>query len=193
MIDLFRNRVITRTDWIITGIAGAVLLVIVLLNVFLIRTTLANAIEQTSLDRDQRQQQVAEARLVASKEEGLRRENEEVGALVEEFKLRLPTEQEIPRLLENFQMVAAETGVKYQSITAMPLDESPSLYVKIPFRLIVTGSYAQIGSFLERLEFGKRFIKIEDISIGPEKEDMNETKLSLSTYMFIEKEGESRE
>jgi hypothetical protein len=45
-----------------------------------------------------------------------------------------------------------------------------------------------MGEFLRSLEFGDRFIKVEDVNIGPEEEGISEAKFTISTYMFVSNE-----
>ena len=103
---------------------------------------------------------------------------------ISKFEERLPTDKEVPRLLRQFQQIAESSGVKYQSITAEPIEER-DVYVRIPFRVKVRGFYPEIGEFLRSLEFGKRFIKVEDLDIGPQEKGNSEAHFIISTYMFV--------
>jgi Tfp pilus assembly protein PilO len=63
--------------------------------------------------------------------------------------------------------------------------------VRIPFKVRVKGAYPEIGEFLRSLEFGSRFIKVEDLDIGPENKGASEASFVISTYMFVSKSKQS--
>ncbi len=184
-MDLFKNTVITKADWIIIGLS-VLLLLIVSLGFFVVAGVIDDRIETLNTQITQAQTKLSETRAIAARKEGLERELTEVREKIAAFEGRLPTEKEVPRLLDQFQQIAEESGVKYRLITAEPMDEK-DLYVRIPFKVKVDGAYAEVGEFLRSLEFGDRFIKVEKLEIGPEKEGRSETNLMLSTYMFVTK------
>lgn len=182
-MDLFKNRVITRVDWIIIGIS-VFLLIVISLAYFLAASVLDEQINQVNKQIIEAQTKLSETRAVAARKDGLLRELQEVRAKIASFEGKLPTEKELPRLLNQFQSIAEQSGVKYRSITAEPIDEQ-ELYVRIPFKVKVEGAYAEVGEFLRSLEFGNRFIKVETIEIGPEKKGRSEANFIISTYMFV--------
>lgn len=188
-MEFFKNRVITKTDWIIIGIS-LFLLVLVTLVYFVVLSFAKGQIEQMQAQIGAKQAELNEARLIASRKDDLVKEIEQVREKISNFEDKLPTEKEVPRLLRQFQQIAELSGVKYQSITAEPIDEK-ELYVRLPYRVSVKGAYPQIGEFLRSLEFGNRFIKVEDLDIGEEEDGSSEAKFIISTYMFVSKAKES--
>lgn len=190
-MSFFKNRSVSKTDWIILGIA-CFLLVLVTLVYFVSMSLLGGQIEQLNQQIAMKQQEVDEARAVADRREGLLAEIEHVRDKIVRFEEQLPTDKEVPKLLNQFQQIAELSGVKYQSITAEPIDEK-DLYMRIPFKVKIDGTYPVIGEFLRSLEFGNRFIKVEDIDIGPQQKGMSEAKFVISTYMFMNKEQANKQ
>jgi type IV pilus assembly protein PilO len=188
-MNFFKNRAITKADWIILG-AACFLLVLVSLVYFLAMGLLDDQITQLDKQIAAKQAEVNEAEAVAARKEGLLAEITQVRQRIRNFEDKLPTDKELPRLLNQFQQIAELSGVKYQSITAEPIDEK-ELYVRIPFKVKVEGTYPVIGEFLRSLEFGNRFIKIEDLEIGPQEKGSSEANFIISTYMFVNKEKTS--
>jgi Tfp pilus assembly protein PilO len=188
-MEFFKNRVVTKTDWIIIGVS-LFLLVLVTLVYFVALSFARGQIDQVLAKISTKQAELNEARLIASKKDGLVREIEQVKEKISSFEDKLPTDKEVPKLLRQFQQIAELSGVKYQSITAEPIDEK-ELYVRLPYKVSVKGAYPQIGEFLRSLEFGSRFIKVEDLDIGPEEKGESEASFIISTYMFVSKEKES--
>jgi Tfp pilus assembly protein PilO len=188
-MDLFKNRVITKVDWIIIG-ASLFLLLIISVAYFLGIGLLKNRVDSLNAEVAKTQAQLTETRKIAARKDGLLRELKEVRARISKFEETLPTDKEVPKLLSQFQRIAELSGVKYKLITAEPIDEKET-YVRIPFKVNVNGKYPQIGKFLRSLEFGNRFIKVEDVQIGPEEKGRSEAKFIISTYMFVNREKPS--
>ncbi len=182
-MDLFKNRVITKTDWIIIGLS-VFLLIIASIGGLLIVSVMGGKIESVKTQIGEAQTKLSETRAIAAKKEGLLKDLQEVRQRIASFEGRLPTEKEVPKLLNLFQKIAEDSGVKYRSITAEPIEEK-NLFVRIPFKVEVEGTYLQIGEFLRSLEFGDRFIKVDRIDIGPEEGSRNEANFTISTYMFV--------
>jgi Tfp pilus assembly protein PilO len=189
MTSFFKDRSVSKADWIILGI-GCFLLVLVTLVYFVAMSLLGSQMEQLNAQIAMKQQEVDEARTVAARRDGLLAEIAHVRTKITRFEEQLPTNKEVPRLLNQFQQIAELSGVTYQSITAEPIDEK-DLYMRIPFKVKINGTYPVIGEFLRSLEFGNRFIKVEDLDIGPQEKGMSEANFVISTYMFINKEQAS--
>lgn len=188
-MDFFKNRVITKADWIIVGVS-LFLLVLVTLGYFAAASIVKGQIKTVAASVSKTHSELNEARAIAAKKDGLLKEIEKVREKISSFEDRLPTEKEVPKLLRQFQRIAELSGVKYQLITAQPIDEK-ELYVRLPYQVRVKGAYPEIGEFLRSLEFGSRFIKVENIDIGPEDKGSSEANFTISTYMFVSKEKES--
>jgi len=190
-MNFFKDRTITKGDWIIIG-SALFLLVLVTLVYFVAISLVRGQVDELRAKVAVEQGKVDEARAVAARKDGLLAEIKMVREKIINFEDQLPTEKEVPRLLNQFQQIAELSGLKYQMITAEPIDEK-ELYVRIPFKVKVDGTYPVIGEFLRSLEFGNRFIKVEDLNIGPEKKGTSEANFIISTYMFVHKEktGES--
>ncbi len=182
-MDFFKDRVITKVDWIIIGVS-LFLLVIISLVYLLAAGFLGEQIKQVNGHIAEAQAKLSETRAIAARKDGLLKELREVRAKISSFEGKLPTQKEVPRLLNQFQRIAEQSGVKYRSITAEPIDDQ-ELYVRIPFRVRVEGAYPEVGEFLRSLEFGNRFIKVENIEIGPEKTGRSKARFIISTYMFV--------
>ncbi len=184
-MDFFKDRVISKVDWIIIGVSLFLLVVVSVLYLLAVGF-IGEQIRQTNTQVTETQTKLNETRATAAKKDGLLEDLREVRMKIASFEGMLPTQKEVPRLLNQFQKIAEQSGVKYRSITAEPIDEQ-ALYVRIPFKVRVEGAYPEVGEFLRSLEFGNRFIKVENIEIGPEKKGQSEAIFVISTYMFVSK------
>jgi Tfp pilus assembly protein PilO len=182
-MDLFKNRVITKVDWVIIA-ASLILLVIISIFYVVAASYMGSQVDEMTKRIGDAEIKLAETRAIAAKKEGLLNDLQEVRKRIASFEGRLPTEKEVPKLLNQFQMIAEQSGVKYRSITAEPIQEQ-NLFIRIPFKVKVDGAYPEVGEFLRSLEFGDRFIKVEKVDIGPEESGYSEANFTISTYMFV--------
>lgn len=183
-MEYFRNTVITTVDLIICGAATLVLLIVAAGGIMM----LGGAKEKvTTLEAEAAalRVEISEAKQVAARQNELEAHITQVKSQIVEFEQRLPTQREIPELLESFQEVASQSGVRYERIVAEGQQEQP-LYVKLPFTISVRGRYLQLGEFLKNLEFGERFIKVESLHLQQERDNVSKATFAISTYTFVE-------
>jgi type IV pilus assembly protein PilO len=120
----------------------------------------------------------------------------EVNALLEEQKelLRvLPKADDIEQFIENVQAQIELSGLsKVESVRgpAAPVE----MYVKIPIKMSLVGSYHQINRFFKQVGDLKRIVNIEDLSlepvslgVGPEQPNPLKANFTATTFMFTDK------
>ena len=151
--------------------------------------------EQAQLEKDK-------ARLEKEKHEYEKRKQEylafrnEVNALLEEQKelLRvLPKADDIEQFIENVQAQIELSGLsKVESVRepAQPVE----MYVKIPIKMSLTGSYHQINRFFRQVGELKRIVNIEDLSLDPvslavtpDQQNLLKANFTATTFMFTDK------
>jgi len=151
--------------------------------------------EQAQLEKDK-------ARLEKEKHEYEKRKTEylafrnEVNALLEEQKelLRvLPKADDIEQFIENVQQQIELSGLqKVESVRepAQPVE----MYVKIPIKMSLTGSYHQINRFFRQVGELKRIVNIEDLSldpvslsVAPDQPNLLKANFTATTFMFTDK------
>jgi type IV pilus assembly protein PilO len=117
----------------------------------------------------------------------------EVNQLLEEQKelVRvLPKSDDIEQFIENIQAQVELSGLqKVASVrdSAQPVD----MYIKIPIRMSLNGTYHQINHFFKNVGALKRIVNIEDLSLTPSSDagDLNKpvtlnAKFVATTFMF---------
>jgi type IV pilus assembly protein PilO len=121
----------------------------------------------------------------------------EVNALLEEQKelLRvLPKSDDIEQFIDQVQSQIELAGLtKVQSVreAAQPVE----MYVKIPVRMSLTGTYHQINLFFKQVGDLKRIVNIEDLTLLPAPENTGSltqptllnAKFLATTFMFQDK------
>ena len=152
---------------------------------------------QTQLERDRTRFEKEKKDYEKRKQEYLAYRNE-VNALLEEQKelLRvLPKKDDIEQFIESVQAQIELAGLsKVASIRepATPVE----MYVKIPIKMSLTGTYHQINHFLKQVGDLKRIVNIEDLSLEPVSQgasmaldQTNQLKANFvaTTFQFVEK------
>jgi Tfp pilus assembly protein PilO len=189
-MDFFKDRVITKVDWLIIGVSLFLLVMLTLGYLFAV----AYVRNQISEKEDVIAKLTAEKADLESKKaqiDVVEKEIEEMREVVASFEGKLPTDKEVPKLLKQFQKIAELSGVKYFLIKSENIVEQ-NLYIRIPFTVNVKGKYPEIGEFLQSLEFSDRFIKVDDVMIDEEDEGESEASIEISTFMFITQEETSK-
>lgn len=86
----------------------------------------------------------------------------------------LPKEQEIPSFISSIQEQAELAGLEVLNLN---IDEElpEPLYIKIPVKMEVRGSYQSITRFFKSVAELRRIVNVEDLNMGPEKTGAEET------------------
>lgn len=114
---------------------------------------------------------------------------------VEIYEKRLPSEEEIPSLLESLSRMAGASNIQIVGITPVTVpgkDVSQmrgkaAAYKEIPITISAKSGYHDLGRFLSDLESADRFMKVVDIDIKanratPAKHDFE---LVICTYILL--------
>jgi type IV pilus assembly protein PilO len=120
----------------------------------------------------------------------------EVNALLEEQKelLRvLPKRDDIEQFIENVQAQIELSGLSKVSSVREPA-QPVEMYVKIPIRMSLLGTYHQINRFFKNVGDLKRIVNIEDLQLAPAAEpgtpsnsNMLKANFVATTFQFVDK------
>ncbi len=109
---------------------------------------------------------------------------ESFGALVKQ----LPSDTEVPGLLEDIDEKGVSSRLIINSITLQP--ERPSeFYVELPIEVRVTGGYHEFGAFVSGVAGMPRIVTLHDFNIVKERgsNNLNMT-IQAKTYRYKEQE-----
>lgn len=107
---------------------------------------------------------------------------------IDRYEKMLPTEQEIPALLENLSDMAKNSNIKIVGIMPVTVKEDTirkaSVYQEKPILINAKSGYHELGKFLSNMENAGRFMKVSDIQIkanaqAPKRHDVE---LMVLTY-----------
>jgi len=184
MIDFFRGK-ITPKDWAICGGIVAVTALLVGLFWVFVHTQQQEKIAATTKNLNEIKRELQSAREYAKNIDQLREEAQKWEKLIVSFEERLPEEREIPVLLQKFESMGDQVGLRVE-LSQLPTIQDDRKET-IPYKVVARGSFHQISNFINLLERDKRYLKVSDLDIGEEEAGVAEATFTLSTFRFFQK------
>ena len=81
---------------------------------------------------------------------------------------QLPSDTEIPGLIEDITLVGLKNGLTFSSIELQP-EELHEFYIEKPIKIVVTGSYHDLGSFVSDVADLSRIVTLHNFAIAPDR------------------------
>jgi type IV pilus assembly protein PilO len=105
---------------------------------------------------------------------------ESFGALISQ----LPSDTEVPGLLEDITNKGVENGLEIKSIT-LGAERAREFYIELPIEIELTGSYHDIGAFVSGIAGLPRIVTLHKFSIkGDPKKRALTMKITAKTYRY---------
>ncbi|GGC91476.1 type IV pilus inner membrane component PilO [Halopseudomonas salina] len=143
--------------------------------------------QEVTLRKDFEAKSFRAANLEAYKEQLVEIE-ERFGTLLKQ----LPSDTEVPGLLEDITQMGLNSGLEFESITLQP-ETAKQFYIELPIRIVVQGSYHDMGSFVSSVASLPRIVTLHDFSIAPVTEgngDLLKMSILARTYRYNDTGGE---
>ena len=141
------------------------------------------ALEQAiSKEFDLKAQFEAKSYQVASLE-ALRRQMADVELRFAALLSQLPTDKEVPGLIEDISSIGRSAGLEIDSIALQP-ERKAQFYVELPINVQVKGSYHQMGEFVSGVAGVKRIVTLHDFSLRPVGGNVLSMNISAKTYRY---------
>ena len=114
-----------------------------------------------------------------------KREMEETfGALLRQ----LPSDTEVPGLLEDITRTALDNELKIESIN-LQSERRTEFYVELPIDIVVEGDYHKIGSFVSGVANLSRIVTLHDFVIAPQSSSQQlKMVIMAKTYRYLDEE-----
>ncbi|WP_286240247.1 type 4a pilus biogenesis protein PilO [Neptuniibacter halophilus] len=114
--------------------------------------------------------------------EALRKQMQDVEGKFAELLKQLPTQKEVPGLLDDITNLGTDSGLDIGSIRLQP-EKKSEFYVELPININVSGSYHQMGQFVSGIAALPRIVTLHDYAIKPQGETVAMT-ISAKTYRY---------
>lgn len=110
---------------------------------------------------------------------------ETFGALVRQ----LPSETEVPGLLEDITNTALGSGLSLKEVTLQP-EQQRDFYAELPIDIRVSGSYHELASFVSSVASLPRIVTLHDLTIKPTGEDGEQLDMQVVARTYRYRAGE---
>ncbi|MFV8819082.1 type 4a pilus biogenesis protein PilO [Haliea sp. E17] len=140
--------------------------------------------KETALKQDFEKKAFEAANLEAYRQQ-LKEMEESFGALVKQ----LPSDTEVPGLLEDITNKGLLNGLKIDSIDLQP-EIQREFYVELPISIVARGSYHDLGAFVSSMAALPRIVTLHDFTISAPKGDADSLSLRIiaKTYRYRDDE-----
>lgn len=111
---------------------------------------------------------------------------ESFGALVSQ----LPSETEVPGLLEDITNKGLLNGLNIASIDLLK-ETSREFYVELPIAIVASGSYHDLGAFISGMAGLPRIVTLHDFNISLKGNNANNLQMKIIAKTYRYKDGEA--
>jgi len=171
-------------------IAGALLMVLVLALGY--NFYLSDLQNQLDLKREEettlKEQFASKARLSANLEL-YTQQMKEMENTFGELLRQLPSDTEVPGLLEDITRTGLGSGLEFEEIKLLPEVTQP-FYIELPIQITVTGAYHDLATFVSGVAGLPRIVTLHDFELAPaDKEGGPKLRMSIlaKTYRYNDK------
>lgn len=96
---------------------------------------------------------------------------------------QLPSDTEVPGLLEDITSTGIGAGLEFDSINLQP-EIQREYYIELPIQISVRGSYHELGSFVSGVAGLPRIVTLHDFQIQPVGGDQLDMNILAKTYRY---------
>ena len=115
--------------------------------------------------------------------DALRRQMADVEERFAEILNQLPSEKEVPALLEDISEIGRQAGLNIQTIALQPERRSQFL-IELPINIEVTGTYHQMGAFVSGVAEIERIVTLHDFNIQGGSGELLSMTINARTYRY---------
>jgi len=170
------------------GLAFIIVVGVVIFYMFPI-ASLEELINQKNQELSKIQKEVDALKSFAMKQDKLERQVAKLEAELSEAKKILPSEREIPNLLEQISNFGLQAGLKFEKFVPKGEVQKEEYYSEVPVDIEVQGKFHNVLMFFDEIAHLPRIVTVGNVSMMAGKEKDASTlsvKLMAVTYRFIE-------
>ena len=150
--------------------------------------------KQTSLEASRKQEGTLKSEYEAKAFQAAnlpqyRQQKEEMEVSFGTMLRQLPSDTEVPGLIEDITLAALDNGLQIESIDLQP-EHKAEFYVELPITIGVSGEYHDVGSFVSAVANLSRIVTLHDFTIKPAAAGNQNLKMSIvaKTYRYLGQE-----
>lgn len=172
---------------VIAGIIAVVLVLALGYNFHL--KDLQATLDQQRLDEETLKEQFSTKAFQAANLEAYREQMKEAETSFGALLKQLPSDTEVPGLLEDITRIGLDSGLEFEEIKLLPEVTQP-FYIELPIQIKVVGGYHDLATFVSGVASQPRIATLHDFELVP-AEQGSTSKLRMSvlakTYRYNDK------
>ena len=139
---------------------------------------LVKTVAQVGQDVHTKQKQLQAFEQLLAQEPQLHQEYARLSVAIQQERAALPSDQELPVVLERIANLAGAAGVKVQTVLPQrtvlspPTQNTPQLYKEIPIQMEGVAGFHQLGNFLSQIESGAQPMQVKTLHISGNAKDV---------------------
>jgi type IV pilus assembly protein PilO len=173
-------------------IAGLLLLIIVLaLGYNFHLRDLQNMLEQRQQEEETLKEQFASKAFQAANLEAYKEQMREMEVSFGALLRQLPSDTEVPGLLEDITRTGLGSGLEFEEIKLLP-EVVQQFYIELPIQIKVTGGYHDLATFVSGVASLPRIVTLHDFHLAPASGDSPgrlDMQIMAKTYRYNDKGG----
>ncbi|HIN66815.1 type 4a pilus biogenesis protein PilO [Stutzerimonas frequens] len=171
-------------------ITGVILLAVVLaLGYYLHLQDMQVQLEQQQAQEATLKQQFSSKAFQAANLDAYKKQMSEMETSFGALLRQLPSDTEVPGLLEDITRTGLGSGLEFEEIKLQP-EVAQQFYIELPINIKVIGGYHDLATFVSGVSSLPRIVTLHDFEIKPEKDDST-SKLQMNivakTYRYNDK------
>lgn len=120
--------------------------------------------------------------------EAYRRQRDEMEETFGALLRQLPSDTEVPGLLEDITRTALDNELTIESIDLKP-ERRTEFYAELPIDVVVEGDFHKIGAFVSAVANLSRIVTLHDFSISPQESAQNlKMTILAKTYRYLDED-----
>jgi len=120
--------------------------------------------------------------------EAYRKQMEEMAQSFDALVSQLPSDTEVPGLLEDITNKGVDNGLEISSIKLQP-ERVQEYYIELPITISVKGSYHDFGAFVSGIASLPRIVTLHDFKVKAESDGDLSMTITARTYRYKDIEG----
>jgi type IV pilus assembly protein PilO len=157
------------------GIAGGIIVIIIVLAYFFVYSGLNAQLSQLRQEEETLKQTYAEKSRQAANLDVLKAELESINGSFNLLLKQLPTQAEIPNLIQELHECATKNGLNMDSITPVAQNANnkaeQQVIQTLPYKITLTGNYNQISQFIRDVGKLSRIVTLNSIVLKRNDKD----------------------
>ncbi|MGA4319908.1 type 4a pilus biogenesis protein PilO [Ectopseudomonas hydrolytica] len=147
-------------------------------------------LERVTLEEDSLRQQFSSKAFQAANLEAYKEQMNEMEVSFGALLRQLPSDTEVPGLLEDITRTGLGSGLEFEEIKLLP-EVAQQFYIELPIQIVVAGSYHDLATFVSGVASLPRIVTLHDFEIKPVEKDGASSALRMNvlakTYRYNDK------